>query len=297
MDPRTLNITTWAELFALPNFHQTPLDRTAMLQGHLVKPYDMSEKDGMRPCGIAQCATDHRHGWLVKLPDDTLAHVGVDCGKKHFHNWSQMTRTYHSQNRRRAREEALLATRQTLRELIGSTSYESADTRRARERLKIFDGLPDDVREAIQRRTVANDAVVPGQRLQTPSEVMHDRRNEGIKHPQPRMITYVRYLKGLPGIHRTNRVDHLLDVEFPALLRELTALADRDDATSKDLTEGTHRLDAFRRRVESSVRQLAAFFSADNIALLGDLRGVRSLGVERIMLVGEQIVVATPKAA
>lgn len=291
MDPRTLSIRSWAELFGLPGFHQTPLDRTSMLKGHLVKPYAMSEKDGMRPCGIAQCATPHRHGWLVKFADETLAHVGNICGKNHFHNWSQMTRAYHTQNRRWAREVALATTRQELRELTESATLESSDTQHARLRLRAFDSLPEAVREAIQLRTLANDTAIPGHRLQTPSEMLHDRRNEGVKHPKPRTISYVRHLRGLPGIHRSNRVDYLLDVQFPALLGELRALADRADVSSKELSDAKLRIPALRQRVVSSLRQLTAFFDPGNIALLAELRAVRALGVQGIALDGERLVV------
>ena len=223
---------TWEELFALPNLSPTPIPREQMVSGTLIGDYEMDPKTGFRPCGIAQCHTDHRHGYVVALSSGFLSYVGRNCGKSQFGaEWSRMRSAFSRQKREQSKAEALRQLRTGLHNVLNDwPSLETESTTWARSVLRAFDRLPEPIREALESRARAGDASVPGSRYETDDEIkrrVFRENRDSKKLPPPQMIRFERGpLRGLVALRPTMRSDHLLDAALPALLREAKALAE-----------------------------------------------------------------------
>jgi hypothetical protein len=274
-------------LFALPGFRHEPLARDAMLKGALESEYAMPEKDGMRPCGIAGCKQPHRHGWLVRLEDGTRSHVGNICGKRHFKDWHRMRTTYRAAQRAAGVTQARIEARVELAAYLDALQpWESDDTRAARALLREFDErLPAAARDTLMSRARESDYLVSERRLQTATEVMLDARNANKKNPQPRVEVFpVGRLAGLKAIARSHRVDVIIDSRLPELVRRLRALLDALSLPADTYRAGIRDVVALRAELDASLANLARFFSADNLALLPKVQGVRNAGVQVVRL-------------
>lgn len=276
---------TWEELFALPGISRDPVLRASMVNGTLIGDYEMEQKSGLRPCGIAECHTDHRHGYVVDLRDGIRSYVGRDCGKSQFGvEWTKMRSAFNKQKREQSKAQALKELRDELaRRLDGWQSLESSVTVWARAVLLAFDDLPKMFRDTIESRAAAGDAAVIGYRPETVDEVKMRafRENWQGKTPPPaRNITYERGpLLGLPSLRRAGRVDTLLDLAVPVLHKQARLLIESDMATPDDFGKVLKRLEDIAKQVENSVRQLQSFVVPSNLALLQYLRPFEQAGV------------------
>lgn len=287
MTDRLPPITGWDALFALAGFRHEPLPRDAMLKGMLELEYAMPEKEGMRPCGIAGCKQPHRHGWLVKLEDATRSHVGNDCGKRHFKDWRRMRSAFRAAQRSAGITQARAEARVELAAFLDALPpWESDDTRAARALLREFDErMPKAARETLMSRARESDDVVRERRLQTPTEVMLDPRNANKKNPQPRVDIFpAGRLAGLKAIARSHRVDVILDVRLPELVQRVRSLLDALSLPADSYKAGIRDLNSLRAELDASLMNLGRFFSAENLALLPKVQGVRNAGVSVVRL-------------
>lgn len=133
-----------------------------MVKGDVVGEYEMPEKAGLEPCGISQCATPHRRGYLVAIGDGKVGHVGQNCGRKHFGlAWGERVKSYRRARGERAKASALLEAITSVRALIGAQPIQE-DTRiaRAREMLGAFDTLPSPLRDSISAKAQDGDPAI-----------------------------------------------------------------------------------------------------------------------------------------
>lgn len=80
---------SWAEIYSLPGHC---IDVAIPDLGCITGDYDLPAKQGARPCGL-RCHQPHRKGFIVRLKDGRLTHVGNRCGMREFPDWeSQVTR-------------------------------------------------------------------------------------------------------------------------------------------------------------------------------------------------------------
>jgi hypothetical protein len=259
-----------------------------MVSGTLIGDYEMDPKTGFRPCGIAQCHTDHRHGYVVALSSGFLSYVGRNCGKSQFGaEWSRMRSAFSRQKREQSKAEALRQLRTGLHNVLNDwPSLETESTTWARSVLRAFDRLPEPIREALESRARAGDASVPGSRYETDDEIkrrVFRENRDSKKLPPPQMIRFERGpLRGLVALRPTMRSDHLLDAALPALLREAKALAESEAATPDDIGKMNKRLSDIVKQISNGVAQLREFIDGDNLALLRFIRPIQLVGVTAV---------------
>jgi len=277
---------TWEELYALPGFAR-PVRKELMMKGKLLWDYEMDPKTGMRPCGIEQCHTDHRHGYVVALPGGLLSHIGKDCGRTKFGvEWARMRSTFTREKREYAKSAAVRELRDELaRQLAAWPALDNEEMQWARATLSSFDELPSKLRIALESRAEQGDSSIPGWRDETEAEMRqrkffaHDPRQKIVQ----RQIPIERGpLIGLAGIRPNWRVDRWLDIKVPALLAEAEALLAKPGATTEELDGLSRRLNAAPGDVQSSARQLGLFVSQRNLELLPLVRAVDELGIRRV---------------
>lgn len=279
---------TWEELFALPNLSPGAVPREQMVSGKLVGDYEMDAKTGLKPCGIAQCHKDHRHGYIVALSSGLLSYVGRDCGRSQFGaEWSRMRSAFTREKREQSKERALRALRAGLHAQVDNwPSLESEATAWARSVLAAFDEMPATIRQAIESCARAGDISVPGSRYETEEEVKRRVFREsrtGKNLPPPQLITFERGpLRGLAALRPGARVDRLLDVVVPNLLGEAKALADGDSAVLDDFGKMSKRLTDIVKQLDNSVAQMRQFVEEQNLGLLRFIRPVQLDGVTAV---------------
>jgi len=155
-------VSTWQELYALPNFAEEPISRDLITKGDLAGDYEVASSDGLRPCGILKCETDHRHGYIVLLPDQRLSHVGRDCGRTHFgESWSRKRKAFTEAQKQAAKIKAVDELKTAIRArldrwpVFDTPAYEGA-----RLALAHFDRLPEKVRSSLESRAQSGDVAV-----------------------------------------------------------------------------------------------------------------------------------------
>ncbi len=275
-------VATWQELFALPNFVKEPVHRDLITKGDLAGDYEMAAGDGMRPCGILKCETDHRHGYVILLPDQRLSHVGRDCGKTHFgESWSSKRKALTDAQKQAAKTKALDELKTSIRaEIAQWPAFDAPAIQDARRTLAHFDRLPEKLRSGLENRAQSGDVAVPGFRAPTDDDKrlakLHEQR-------LPASIQFERGpLQGLRGINRKSRIDYLIDQRGPALIREAQVLIDMPDIRSDDLNTMLQRLIAFPDSVTTSVKHLNAFLTDANLKVVTYLLAAQDLGLIRL---------------
>jgi hypothetical protein len=267
--------------------HQSPLPKAEMITGKIAGDYEMQAKTGLRPCGILKCETDHRHGYVIRLPDDSLSYVGRECGKTLFgRDWVQQRRDYTRTKNEQARVAALAELRDELRARISSgVEPETDQLKWARAALAAFDSLFVPLRDTLRNRADQGDTAVLIPRLETEREVRERkfRASDETRNITPRKIlALVGRLQGLPGIRSSSRVDRVLDVQIPTALNSARAVVDDLAASPDEIQAVMRRLDAARRDVEPAIRHLRAFVERDNLKLLPHLLAAQTAGIATV---------------
>jgi len=279
---------TWEELFRIPNLSDSAIPRHQMANGKIVGDYEMDPKSGLRPCGIAQCHTAHRHGYIVELDSEIRSYVGRDCGKSQFGvNWQQMHKTFRLEKQRLSRDRAIREVRSSLlTEIDNWRSLENDETSWAREMLKAFDEMPDAIRKTIESRANSADTAIFELRKETPEEVRRRAFRESYdsrRLPPPKLITVpLGKLRGLAGLRPSTRVDRILDVKVPNLLREARALVLSDASTADELGAMSKELLGIEGRINRAIDQLHKFVDHHNLDLLPHIRALQQYGVHSI---------------
>ena len=91
---RIRTITSWEELYCLPNFARE-VSVEAVKIGSIYCPYEIASKE-RKPCAITACRHKHFNGRVIKLVDGRLTNIGQVCGKKYFpaDDWERENRAY-----------------------------------------------------------------------------------------------------------------------------------------------------------------------------------------------------------
>jgi hypothetical protein len=282
-------VSTWQELFALPNFERDPVHRDLITKGDLAGDYEMAASDGLRPCGILKCETDHRHGSIVLMPDQRLSHVGRDCGKTHFGaSWSGKRKALTTAQKLAAKTKAIDVLRASIRAQIAHWPvFETPAVQDARLALSHFDRLPEKLRSSLESRAQNGDVAVADFRAPT-----DDDKRLAKLHGQrlPSSIQFERGpLQGLRGINRKSRIDFLIDQHGPALISEAQALIDSPDTRSDDLNTMLRRLTVFPDGVNMSIKHLNAFLADANLKVVTYLLAARDLDIIGLRYAGDPI--------
>ena len=276
------HVSTWHELYALPNFEYQPVHRDLITKGDLVGDYEMAPGDGLRPCGILKCERNHRHGYIVQMPDERLSHVGKDCGKTHFgESWARKRKAFTTARNEAAKLKAIDELKTSIRFTIdGWPVFDAPYLQAARRALSQFDLLPENLRSTLENRAHSGDVKIPGWREPSADEV-RQAKFHGDKIPT--RIQFERGpLRGLRGINRKSRIDCLIDRQLSSLTQEAHSLVDKLDVTSDELNMMLRRLVDFPKTVDSSVSELQTFLSDANLKVVTLLLAAKDLGIESL---------------
>lgn len=272
-------VATWQELFALPKFVKDPVHRDLITKGDLVGDYEMATGDGMRPCGILKCETNHRRGYVVLMPDQRLSYVGRDCGKTHFGaSWAAKRKALTAAQKLAAKTRAIDELKISIRAKIDQwPAFDAPVVQGARLALSQFDRLPEALRSSLENRAQSGDVAVYGFRAPTDD----DKRLAKLHNQKlPRSIRFDRGpLQGLRGINRKTRIDHLIDQHGSALIREAQAMVDMPDIGSDELNTMLRRLTAFPESVATSLEHLHTFLTDANLKVVTYLLAAQDLGL------------------
>lgn len=278
-------VGSWSELEGLPGFRQEPVSVALMVAGELVQDYDMPIAGGMKPCGIVSCSTPHRKGYIVRLADGTVSHIGNKCGKRWFDaDWSQQLSRYRERRNaaartlalQDAREHALSVARQPLR--ISETALRAALSMKA-----AYDALPSALRDSLQARASGGDTTLLAHRPPNLREIGEAKEK---KKPIPVSVLHpVGKLKGLAALRPSNHPDAIM-ARLASKAQALELQSTRTDVRAEDLRESARSLEASRGDFEVTLRQWAAFFEPDNLAQLVHLRVVQEMGVGAVRVDG-----------
>lgn len=272
-------VGTWQELFALPKFVKDPVHRDLITKGDLVGDYEMAAGDGMRPCGILKCETNHRYGYVVLMPDQRLSHVGRDCGKTHFGaSWSAKRKALTAAQKLAAKTKAIDELKMSIRAEIGQwPTFDAPLVQEARLALSQFDRLPEKLRSSLENRAQSGDVAVQGFRAPTDD----DKRLAKLHNQKlPSSIRFERGpLQGLRGINRKSRIDYLIDHHGSALIREAQAMVDAPDIGSDGLNTMLRRLTAFPDSVATSLKHLHTFLTDANLKVVTYLLVAQDIGL------------------
>jgi hypothetical protein len=79
-DKGLVRIEQWEDIESRPGFTAMANPKTIKLKeiiGRYIFPFDI-------PCGLSNCRTPHKHGFLVLAIDGRETNIGRDCGKREF---------------------------------------------------------------------------------------------------------------------------------------------------------------------------------------------------------------------
>lgn len=275
-------ITTWADLFSLHGFAPS-VPGSEMKRGDVKKDYEMGAQQGLRPCGLAECHTPHKKGYVIVLPDGRVSHVGWKCGKTHFDvDWSAKIKMYRAEQRENARVEALdvarAAGRNSARE---SHPLVDAQLLHATQLLATFDAMPEALRNSIVSKAIDGDPDLYGYRAPTPGDKAAYERE---RKPVPSQIRFVvTRLDGLAAFGAGQRVDSILRRILQAR-ESIAKVSESPDSTPDQIHTEIRKLHAAFGELERSYWRLVAFFKSDNVAKLSHLGATQRIGYKLVRL-------------
>lgn len=104
-DKGLVRIDQWDDIESRPGF--TPLADPATIKlkeiiGRYIFPFEI-------PCGLSNCRTPHKHGFLVATVDGRETNIGRDCGRREFGaDFSSLSRVFLAAERAQRNREFLL---------------------------------------------------------------------------------------------------------------------------------------------------------------------------------------------
>lgn len=110
-DKGLVRIERWDDLESRPGFEPVLDPKTIKLReiiGRYIFPFDI-------PCGLSNCRTLHKHGFLVAATDGRETNLGRDCGRREFGtDFQSLSRVFVAAERAQRNREFLWAVRYRL---------------------------------------------------------------------------------------------------------------------------------------------------------------------------------------
>ena len=270
--------TSWEELRALEGF-LADVDRKEIVQGKIVGEYAMPSAAPMQPCGIRQCRTKHRKGFIVELTSHAVSHTGGHCGKKHFGTaaWRERLRSYRDAKQAEAKATALEEVRERAEKVLGTKIVPPPQYDSANKMLAVFDKLPSELRDSIVAKAQDRDSSIAFFRAPTKKEI------DNAKFLGERAPTQIRQvignIAGLSALLRSSRADYLYEVEIPARLKVVQSSMDGD---ADDLFDALRKFDVAVQLLNDSIFEAHLFFTDLNFAQFSNLGAVKRLGITSV---------------
>lgn len=274
-------LKSWLDLESVPGFIQGVAPSARMIQGQLVQDYEMPLAQGERPCGISECRSGHRRGWLVRLPDGHLSHVGKDCGKTHFGaEWSRQIKQFRADKKSAAQalslEEARTDVARFIAELLPLSVAEIDELKAMRAAI---DELPAQVRDSLEAR--ANDGNPRLYDFRPPTEA-EIRMAKFLKQRRPDTVQQeVGKFRGLNALRPSQSISSALD-RIERQKKNLQAMT--NSANADEIRAQSNRLRDMRAELRIIQQQWRLFFEPSNIAQLIYLHQVQKLYTREVRL-------------
>lgn len=276
-----VSLKSWLELESIPGFIQGGVASATMTKGDLVQDYEMPLSEGERPCGISECRSDHRRGWLVRLPDGQLSHVGKDCGKKHFAaDWTRQIRQFRADKKATMQAQSLDEARADVARAIAEPiPLSSSEIDELKAMRSAIDELPAQVRDSLEARANEGNPRLFNYRPPTEAE---KKSAKFMKQPIPDTVAEeVGKFRGLNALRPSQSVVAALE----RIVRQTKALqAMLDTASADELRTQTKRLRDMRVELKSIQNQWRLFFEPSNIAQMIYLHQVQKLYTREVRL-------------
>lgn len=276
-----VSLKSWLEMEAIPGFIVGDVSSETMAKGHLVQDYEMPKNQGERPCGIRECRTRHRRGWLVRLTDGQLSHVGKDCGESLFGaEWSRQIRRVRAEKSADMQAKALAEARSdaaaAIREPVPLSPAEIDELKLMRSAI---DELPEQVRYSLEARASDGNPRLYISRPPTEDEI---KRAKFLKQNRPHTILEeVGRFKGLNALRPSQSIAAAMD-RIERQKRNLEAAMKNE--SSDELRTQTKRLRDMRQELRAIQHQWRLFFEPSNVALMIYLHQVQKLYAKAVRL-------------
>lgn len=238
----------------------------------------------MQSCGIQQCRTKHRTGFIVELADESVSHVGRHCGKKHFGTaaWKVRLRTYREAAQAGAQSRALAEARESAVTLLQSPISEPSELSLVRKMLAAFDGLPPPICDSLIAKAQDNKSQITRSRPATEKEIK-DAKFYG--KPRPSQVDEViGNFASLKAILPSRRADHIWDKVVPGRFDAIRSSL--NGSTDEIATSIRNYQEAFALLTQS-IREALSFFKRDNLAQLPLLQTSNRLNIVSVTLTDE----------
>lgn len=268
----------WAELRSLKKF-RSAVDKSELSSALLVGEYAMSPKEPMEPCGIRQCRTAHRNGFIIELKDGSVSHVGGYCGKKHFGatTWKARLRNFRAATKAQAKQTALHEARTKAQAILSAGILRPDGLDRTQKMLAEFDRLPASLRDTLIAKAQDRTPDILRYRSANEKEI---REAKFYGKPKPgRISEVVGRLEGLDAILPSRRADRIWRESIPYRIKIL----DRSSRDSEgDPFEAIRAFELEMANLQKSIADARLFFSNENIRRLSLLPAFQRLGLSTI---------------
>lgn len=274
-------VKTWEELWELPGF-QNVIGKDDLATARIIAPYHMSSRQRMEPCGIRQCRTKHRNGYVVRLDASQLTNVGHRCGLKHFgeRRWKVELQRHKQIEQALAAQRANAEALEAARHAVANHPADVIGLRTAIRLIEAFNALPAALRDSLAARANDNQPVVT--RLRPITEAEKKKMEFGGKRVIPLDVEEpVGTLLGLVALRQSHRADTLWKRDIPAITARLIEAADRGDAET--IPAELRAYNAAMQRLDVAIRETDLFFEQRNLDLLPKLQAARRLGISRVV--------------
>lgn len=262
-------IGCWEDLQNLPGF-QNELPAKLMKTGIPLKPYSMPKKGGERRCGIAECRTNHRHGYVIQVGAQ-LSNVGHRCAAKYFgrSEWKAHIRQLRKTESERAAKEALQQAREAAKALVNGTSARPDGYAEVEAWLALFETLPYGLRGELGERAHHLQPEIVQKREPTAEEI-----RQAKFHGRPRPITVevkVGNIAGIRAVAQNSRAD-AVSKRLVRQKSELLALAESGSATTEQINNAVALLNQSVGLLDTAMSRAREFFAESNWREIDKLR-------------------------
>lgn len=276
-----VRIDTWDDVISRPGFTQEVNPKEVQLDA-IIGRYRLPD---FVPCGLSSCHKKHFRGYLVTTKQGTITNIGKDCGKTHFGvDFETLSRKFDRDMANIERREALktakaklggwLSEVERLKDEAKGASWLNKQIKAIRDPVN---GLPEKVRDALDKMVKSRSSIVTKERLATKQEKEIMVETQGLKEEDAKGPVYVDdeigALQGLSALYAENDIRELLIKDLQTNLMHVQGM-NIESASESELrtwakwtSEVDNKLEQCREIIKTGMR----FFGAENISLLAEI--------------------------
>lgn len=265
-------IDSWDEIESRAGFVKD-LDPEAHKLAAIIGRYQFKDKI---PCGLSNCHTPHRKGYIVATKDGLETNIGKDCGFTYFGvDFGTLSAKFdrdvtEKQNRERLQSFAsgIDVLRAQISELRKQTNGADWVYRMTRPLVTPGQGVPSEVVREVGRMIKARNPELSVARQATEAEVLRIEAAQGRPIPRPHYIEEsVAIVDGLEALYPENDLRQLLVIDLDEKLKAFEA--ENIDTMSFDAlrrwAKWTGTVDTTIKRAAEAIRHGRRLLTRDNL--------------------------------